>query len=60
MSSHGVQSTYVAYDYKQLKEVVMELKGLGCPVWKIARLLHISEQEVVRLAGIEEVYWYKK
>jgi len=45
-----------AYSAKQIKEIVMELKGLGCPIWKIARLLSISEQQVVIYAGIERRY----
>lgn len=40
----------------RIKEIAIELKGLGCPVWKIAKLLSISEQKVVEYAGIEERY----
>ena len=41
------------YSAKQIKEIVMELRGLGCPIWKIAKLLNIPEVKVVELSGIE-------
>lgn len=38
----------------QIKAIAVELFSLGCPVWKIAKLLYITEQQVIRFTGINE------
>lgn len=52
MTQYGLAS----YNQQEIRAIVIELKGLGCPIWKIAKLLRISEQRVVQLAGIEQKY----
>lgn len=52
MTQYGL----ISYNQKELKDIVIELKGLGCPIWKIAKLLRLSEAKVVQLAGIEQGY----